>query len=175
MIKILFFALALIVPVCLSGQDSSNDYDNSSDLKFGIGAAAGFSTGYGLSFRYWPANWGIQFTTAPYYTENDSQISLGATVLNTIKNDGRIKLFLYLGNHVLYEKWSDYSYDGSNSDPSKYTTWILGAGPGFEFIILEKISFNLMFGVASYTEYSNNYDTDWMLNMTAETGLYYKF
>ncbi|MEZ5010496.1 MAG: hypothetical protein R2744_02125 [Bacteroidales bacterium] len=173
--KILFLAM-LIIPVYLSAQDTPDKYNGSKKLEYGIGAAAGFSTGYGLSFRYWPSDWGIQLTTAPYYTKNDSRVSIGASLLRTLNDDSRIiQLYVYYGNHLLIERWSDYYYDGNYGETSKYTTWITGIGPGFEFTIAGKVSFNLMFGIASYTEFSNNHDTSWMLNMTAETGLYYKF
>lgn len=158
--------LLLFIAVMLPARGQSADAEE--DLKFGIGAAAGFSTGYGLSFRYWPSDWGIQLTTAPYYMKNDAQVSFGATALRTIKDDGRIKLFLYWGNHILHERYS-YYYDPSNNEINKNTSWISGIGPGFEFTILDKVSFNLMFGIATYT------DGDFMINMTGETGLYYKF
>jgi len=161
---IIFILLAL--PLMVYGQEKPAQEQE--ELKFGIGAAAGFSTGYGLSFRYWPSDWGIQITTAPYYSNNDAQLSFGATTLRTIKNDGRIKLFVYWGNHILYEKYSYYYYD-DNYEYDKNTTWISGIGPGFEFNLFDKISFNLMFGIATYV------NGDFMLNMTAETGLYYKF
>lgn len=175
MIKRVVLIVAIMIPVIAFSQNQPNESEYKNELKFGVGAAAGFSTAYGLSFRYWPAKLGIQLTTAPYISKYDTQISFGATVLNTIKQDDRIRLFIYFGNHILYEKW-DYSYDiYSNSDISKYTTWIMGAGPGFEFTILRKMSFNLMFGLASYSNFNANNENDWMLNMTAETGLYYKF
>lgn len=176
MIRKLFFVILMSAPLSLFGQDELFEQTNSKEFKFGVGAAAGFSTGYGLSFRYWPGDWGIQFTTAPYYTKYDSRMSFGTTILRSVKDDDRIKLFVYAGNHILYEKWGYYyDYDIYTPDSSSSTTWILGAGPGFEFTILRKISFNMMFGIASYTEFNKNNENDWMLNMTVETGLYYKF
>lgn len=161
--------ILLSLPLIIYGQDKPEQEQE--ELKFGIGAAAGFSTGYGLSFRYWPSDWGIQITTAPYYSNNDAQISFGATTLKTIKDGGRIKLFMYWGNHILYENYSYYytSYPNDVEETSRSTTWTSGIGPGFEFTFLDKISFNLMFGIATYV------GRDFMLNMTAETGLYYKF
>ncbi len=163
--KKLISILLIVIPLLSYGQNAEK---NNNDLKFGIGAAAGFSTGYGLSFRYWPSDWGLQVTSAPYYSSDDAQISFGLTTLRTIKDDGRIKLFLYWGNHILYEKYS-YYYDSYYDGVHKHTTWISGIGPGFEFTLFDKVSFNLMFGVATYV------DGDFMLNMTGETGLYYKF
>ncbi|MFO7754809.1 MAG: hypothetical protein ACQERS_15055 [Bacteroidota bacterium] len=163
--SVIFILLAL--PLIVYAQEKPAQAQE--EFKFGIGAAAGFSTGYGLSFRYWPTDWGLQLTTAPYYSNNDAQISFGATTLKTIKDDGRIKLFMYWGNHILYEKYSYYYNYPYDEETDKYTTWISGIGPGFEFTFLDKVSFNLMFGIATYVE------RDFMLNMTAETGLYYKF
>ena len=173
MLKKLIVVIAVIIPLTLFSQESNN---SQKEYKFGIGAAAGFSTGYGLSFRYWPSNWGLQLTTAPYYSEQSSTISLGITTLRLIKDDGRIRLFGYVGNHLYYEKNKNwYNYPEENQETLKSTTWILGAGPGIEFIIAKKVSFNLMFGIASYTKFSNQYDTNWKLNMTGESALYYRF
>lgn len=173
MLKKLIVIIAVTVPLTLFSQESDKSQN---EYKFGIGAAAGFSTGYGLSFRYWPSDWGLQITTAPYYSDYNSSVSLGVTALRLIRDDGKIRLFGYIGNHLYYESYKEwYYYPQESSGTEKSTTWILGAGPGFEFIIAKKVSFNLMFGIASYTEFSNNYDTDWSLNMTIETGLYYRF
>jgi hypothetical protein len=175
MIKRVLLIMALIGPITLFSQESESGSGTSDQMKFGVGAAAGFSTGYGLSFRYWPTDWGVQFTTAPYISDNDSRVSVGVTALKSIKDDNRLRLFVYLGNHFMYEKWGGYSWDGYTEDPHVNTTWIIGVGPGFDFTILNKVSFNLMFGIASYSESYSEYENNWMLNMTAEAGLYYKF
>ncbi len=159
-----FFLFTLILfPLKINSQEPELDL---SDYRFGVGAAAGFSTGYGLSFRYWPGNWGIQLTTAPYYTPDDATISFGATALRSLTYDRKVDLFLYIGNHLLYESYTDY---WDNGDHQQYLTWIIGAGPGFEFTIFDRASFNVMFGIASY------FDGELMINMTVETGLYYTF
>ncbi len=167
--KIIVIVL-LLSTLTLSGQEVPDDNE---PLIFGIGAAAGFSTGYGLSFRYWPGKVGFQFTTAPYISKEETMVSLGGTMLFTLKEEHIIRLYLYWGNHFLVDRYS-YEYSQYPPDESREFHWITGVGPGFEFTIAQRMSFNLMFGIASYS-ISRNGENIWMLNMTAESGLYYRF
>lgn len=153
-------------PVKAQVQDTPSDFNQ--PYVYEIGAAAGFSTGYGLSFRYWPKKYGIQVNFAPYYDEYGSMISLGTTGLMQVEDNGWSRFFFYLGNHLHYDKM--FADDYTPEDQTNLT-WVVGAGPGLELLIKERVGINVMFGVASYL------DTDgyWMLNLTGETGLYYRF
>ena len=137
------------------------------EYPYSIGAAAGFSTGYGLSFRYWPTKYGVQVNFAPYYDDIGTMISFGATGLMEVENNGWSRFYFYLGNHIHYDSYRD-TYENTTR---RITTWVIGAGPGLEFLIRDRVGINIMFGIASFAD-NENY---WMLNLTGETGLYYRF
>src|SRR6056297_64271 len=165
-VSTLLLGLFILNPDPVKAQDTPHDFTQT--YVYEIGAAAGFSTGYGLSFRYWPKKYGIQVNFAPYYDEYGSMISLGATGLMQVEDNGWSRFFFYLGNHLHYNK--TFADDYLPEDQT-ILTWIVGAGPGLELLIKERVGINVMFGVASYL------DTDeyWMLSLTGETGLYYRF
>ncbi|MFZ5942078.1 MAG: hypothetical protein ACOYXB_16040 [Bacteroidota bacterium] len=158
---LLMLVLLLSSGIRVSAQEMQPSY------RFGIGAAAGFSTGYGLSFRYWPGNWGVQTTFAPYYDENGGVISFGLAGMRLIEDAGWIRFFAYAGQHFFFDSYSEYSAP----DPDTYFMSVTGIGPGLEFVIKQRLGINVMFGMAFY--YNNENTT--MLNLTGETGIYYRF
>ena len=171
MIKTLLFILvALLVFQTASSQDPVKPA-----LKHEIGMAAGMSTGVGISYRYWPGKFGFQFTTTPNFEKDQAQASFGLTGLMKLTEISWLRFFLYLGNHYLYEKWEYYDYDMNGNPTESYTEiqqrYVVGIGPGFEFLIGKKISLNVMFGFRSDWRSTGNY----MIGFTGETGLYYRF
>jgi len=66
--------------------------------------------------------------------------------------------------------YTDYSKSnrGYYDAPSPDNSFSTGIGIGIEFIILKRISFNLMGGYAGYHTFEQ-------IGFTAETGLYFKF
>jgi hypothetical protein len=64
-------SLMVFLVINLQAQDQTNqntaeDNEANVDMKHGIGAAAGFTTGYGLSYRYYMEHLRFQFTFSPY-------------------------------------------------------------------------------------------------------------
>ncbi|MGB7566696.1 MAG: hypothetical protein WBM07_02475 [Chitinivibrionales bacterium] len=144
---------------------------------YNVGAAAGFVTGYGLSYRQWFDNNGIQLTLTPYYSKSSTEtyynVSFGVTGLRMIKEANYVNLFLYYGPHFWhsYDKYPTYNYANSSSDTiARSTLLFLGGGPGFDFHFW-RMSFNLMFGLAFRTDFVDNSG----IQFTGETGLYYSF
>jgi hypothetical protein len=160
--KVLALFLCLVsLPVALSGQEKA---DTLSKAKFNnsLGVAAGFTTGYGLSYRYWPRKFGIQITFAPYENKYEAHYSFGLAFLVKVINTEKANFFLYEGNHFLFNK-QKYEYN-----PTHNTAIYNGIGIGIEFIMLKYISFNLMGGYAGF----ENFDR---VGFTGETGLYFRF
>jgi hypothetical protein len=144
-----------------------------------IGAAAGFSTGYGLSYRHWLKPFGIQGTFAPYYSTDEyetfANVSCGLTFLYLLKEARIINLFLYGGPHFwyYYDKYKDgdlvYSY---GDDDTEIDRWLfVGGGPGLDFHFWQ-VSINLMFGVMFR---ANLFAGESGVNPTGEIGLYYSW
>ncbi|MGD2035610.1 MAG: hypothetical protein PVF73_11170 [Bacteroidales bacterium] len=122
--------------------------------KHQVGANAGFTTGLGISYRYWPDKPGIQFTVIPAKYEDNTFISLGLTGLYTLAEKKYFKPFLFLGNHYVI-----------TSEDQEYN---IGFGPGFS--VGSDVRFNFMLGYGFY-------DVLYTFNMfpTMEAGVYYKF
>jgi hypothetical protein len=151
---------------------------------YNVGAAAGWVTGYGLSYRQWFNANGLQLTLTPYYTKSSSEtyynVSLGVTGLRMIKEARIVNLFAYYGTHVLfnYDKYHEniYPYNAYPYTPvdttliTRSTRLFLGGGPGFDFHFW-KMSFSIMFGVAFRTDFGDNTG----ITPTGETALYYSF
>ena len=149
--------------------------------KYAIGIGAGFSTGYGLSFRYTPSKFGLQANFAPYYSETVKTYSGGITFLYTLIEARTTNLFIYQGNHYYSNSTVEYRDTVSqiyySSDPDlpnvvkEKTTesyFNNGIGFGIEIIIAKRIGFNLMAGYGFYVNFTQ-------VNVTGEAGLYYKF
>lgn len=157
-----------LLPANLSAQDNPDEVK----YRYGIGGGAGFTTGYGLSFRYLPKRFGAQINFAPYSDSRTDRYSVGITFLYTLI-EGRVSsLFLYQGNHYYYN--SDLWY---NYDPLAGTDFLVrstesyvnnGLGFGIDITIAKRIGLNLMTGYAFYDNFNK-------LNVTGEAALFYKF
>jgi len=160
--------LPLLFILSLTGSISAQvDSTRKVAFKHSVGAALGFTTGYGLSYRYWPGTAGVQFTFAPTSSASESRVSAGLTFLFKLVGTERANLFLYQGNHLHYrnlKRYYNYPYTTNYKVYNSYN----GIGVGMEFIIVKRISFNLMGGYAAY----ENFDR---LSLTGETGLFFKF
>lgn len=144
-------------------------------LKHSLGAAAGFTTGYGISYRYWPKKFGIQATFAPYSTKNKRLFSTGLTFLYSLLENEGSNLYLYQGNHFFYESTYRNDYYSNNTANSTNRSWKTdnsflnnGLGFGIELIAAKRVGINLMAGYAFYKNFEQ-------LNLTGEFGLFYKF
>ena len=147
--------------------------ENESKLKHSLGAGAGFTTGYGLSYRYMPKRFGAQVNFAPYKNTDVERYSVGLTFLYTLIETRAANLFIYQGNHFFSNSQNVMIYD--KFDPMMVTTERQtdsyvnnGAGIGIEFIIGKRIGFNLMGGYAFYRNFTQ-------IQFTGETALYFKF
>lgn len=143
------------------------------EYKYGIGGGAGFTTGYGLSFRYLPKKFGAQLNFAPYKAEDTERYSLGLTFIYKIIESKITNLYLYQGNHYYYNSYLAYTYNPNvpySEELKKVKESYLNNGVGFgiEIIIAKRIGLNLMAGYAFYDNFRK-------LNVTGEAALYYKF
>ena len=115
---------------------------------------AGFTTGLGFSYRYWPDKVGLQLTFVPVKYDTTTFISLGLTGLFTLAETKYFKPYLYLGNHyIITQNGEEYN---------------IGFGPGFS--VGSVVRFNLMIGYGFYDVLKT-----FSMFPTAEIGVYYKF
>ena len=184
MARLRLFAVLLFF--CLFVENSFGDINKVGNRN--VGAAAGFVTGYGLSYRQWIGTWGVQLTTAPFHQKQEdwssTRVSIGITALKKIKEAKLVNLFAYLGPHYHFYRTTDTYYAYPNyepyapvTDPQKRTSTylsrilFLGGGPGIDFHFL-RISFSLMFGISGQFNFDAN---ETALHLTGESALYYSF
>ena len=146
---------AVLLFFCMFVENSLGDINKVGNRN--VGAAAGFVSGYGLSYRQWIGTWGFQLTTAPYYQKNgigsDASLSLGITALKKIKEAKLVNLFGYLGPHFYLNRSTDTYYEYPPYEPyapavkprektsiNQSRILFLGGGPGIDFHFL-RISF----------------------------------
>ena len=164
--------IAVVTAIAFGEQEKkveSNFYTHN------IGAGAGVSTGLGLSYRHWfPNTWGVQVNLIPIVNNTsgsrDIFTSFGLTGLKILKQARMVSLFGYTGGHWMYQK-NTYPDNGvGGSVDTKISTVYLGFGPGID-IHFWKLSFNIMAGIAGrYVD-----STNWGIQMSGETALYYTF
>ncbi len=156
----------------LNAQDSINKIQE--NYQFGVGGGAGFTTGYGLSFRYVPKRFGAQINFAPYKDKNETErYSLGVTLIYMLMQNKITNFYLYQGNHYYYNSEIITIYNPNIPDHEEKIRntdryFNNGFGFGIEIIMARRIGLNLMAGYAFY----NNFQ---QLNVTGEMALYYKF
>lgn len=145
----IFTTLLLIFTLTLAAAQDDQKIRNHQ-----VGANLGFTTGMGISYRYWPSKLGVQTTFIPIKTDSLKFFSFGLTGLLTLTEKNHFKTFLYLGNHLV-----------SSNGHQEYN---IGFGPGFS--VGSTVRFNLMIGYGFF-------DVTDTFNMlpTGEIGLYYKF
>ncbi len=179
-------------------SDDKNDLEIE-NIKHGIGGAAGFTTGYGLSYRYYLDKVVFQGTFAPLMeNKDDMTFSTGLTFMYRLVSAKNTRFYLYESNHWHYNYYENESnfinYNGIHiRDYSKTVNnnIHLGLGIGFEFILWDRVSLNIMTGYSykygrvlnKRLTYENELLTNDdskvkhinMLHPTIETGLYYCF
>lgn len=146
-----------------SGEDNN--------LSHYIGGAAGFSTGYGLSYRYWPGDYGTQIVFTPISNDYQTSINLGTAVLKNLHVTKYTRLFLYLAGNGTYKRskrevYNEESKDWEETGFEQDFTGTVGIGPGLELYLFRNIVIDVMFGFSLGTG---------GLGFTAETALYYRF
>ena len=162
--------LTLLLLVSLTNQLFAQKTDSlkSDKYKHAIGAGIGFTTGHGLSYRYWPKKFGCQINFAPNKDDNSSWISAGFTFLLNLIESNRTNLFLYQGNHYYYSTRENYKYNLNKYVTTTHSQINNGIGLGIGMAFLQRINFNIMTGYAFFDNFS-------YIQMTGEASLYYKF
>lgn len=167
------FLLFTILLLNITAVFSQEKVDSS--LSKYIGAAAGTSTGIGLSYRYLADNLGAQIVFAPI----GAGLNIGIAGFKTLKKTNNTRLFLYFAANIMYENYELLEYE-DDSDTLKDPIQVeeiyrsIGIGPGLEIYIFKHIVLDIMFG------YKYNYDYGYFdsvkgLGFTGEVALYYRF
>ena len=140
---------------------------------FGFGA--GFTNGYGLTYKFLPGKFGFQITCLPIFRDygKEASIDLGVTLLKNIVQNSNNSFFLYFSNCYIYTSnksgyYSSYPNYNYVSTTIKTSKWNTGLGAGFEFDTRKRIVMDIMIGYAQY----NNFQS---LLPTGELAVFYRF
>jgi hypothetical protein len=165
-IKIL--TLGILTLLFISDTLKAQDAEPSKKSKHAVGAGLGFTTGYGLSYRYTPNKFGVQVNFAPFKNSTQEIYSIGCTFLYKLNDKNKVTLYLYEGNHYYYNQSAFFNEMNQKNEISTESYMNNGFGFGIEMPFFEQIGFNLMTGYACYDNFK-------MYNLTGEAALYFKF
>lgn len=163
--KVLIIIILITTTLSIYSDESKETYD-----KY-IGAGFGMTTGFGLSYRYWPQNWGGQVLFTPIWDDDTIGFNLGFAGFRRLHETKYTRLFLYLATSS-YMDWNEaeeFEVKDDNTETNEDSMTFepaIGFGPGLEIFLFDHIVIDVMFGFGL----TNN-----GLNFTAETGLYYRF
>ena len=168
-ISLLVFAFLASLSTFSQQVDKKDDilrYDHA------IGIGAGFTTGFGFSYKYCPNKYGFMINVGPY-SQNYGELatySLGLTFLKKIAENPYNNFYVYLSNSYLYNRYQTYNYFSTYTQIAYETTeqWNTGLGIGFEFDARKRVVMNIMVGYAQYNTFQN-------LFPTIEASLHYRF
>ncbi|KPK82156.1 MAG: hypothetical protein AMS27_14850 [Bacteroides sp. SM23_62_1] len=165
--KNLFLSFLLILGIFITSPTSGqkeNNRNGQKKIEHSIGVAFGFTTGYGLAYRLKINTIGFRTNFAPYIDQYKNIYNIGLTLTKDLITNEKTKFLIYFSNSYNYENF--HSVAVPSRELNKYLN--TGIGIGIEFILLEKIEFDIMAGYGVYRR------TD-EVNMTAEAGFFYKF
>lgn len=159
--------LTFVTHSAQSYAQEKKDTSSNQSTKHALGLGAGYSTGYGISYRYLSGKIGAQINFAPFAETKRSIYSVGLTLLYRLREKKNTSVYLYQGNHFYYKKEEITPYLIGAPYDVKTEKWINSIGFGIEFNLSEDIGLNLMTGFASYSQTG--------INLTGETALFYRF
>ncbi len=128
--------------------------------KHAVGLHAGFTTGVGFSYRFWPKKFGIQLTGVPFFNSKKDRttVFMGVSLMYKVMESRRIDLFTYLGNHYSYRTHAESRHNAG-----------LGFGMNIHNVI-NRMYFTFQGGYAIYELNKSPFSL-----ITAEVGVYFRF
>ncbi len=163
------FAL-IISALSTTGIFAQMNDGNVLKLAHEFGMHAGATTAVGISYRYWPTDFGVQLTALPIKTSNETWISLGITGLYSFHESRTVHFFGYFGNNLIIDNHSSYTNPvyPYNTEYVNHSRYNIGIGPGFAFGT--RVRFNIMAGYGFYDVFG-----EFLIYPTGEIGLYFRY
>ncbi len=132
--------------------------ENEKKLDHYIGIGAGFTSGFGLSYRMSYGKFGAQLNFAPVsFNDNRSLFSSGILAKYRVSESRITNLHIYGAGHFLQIEDYDQIREYFNT----------GIGFNFEFNSTKRIVFNWKFGIGAYNYFKR-------LSLTGEAGIHYR-
>ncbi len=167
--QILLILFSIIIIDFANGQDTTvKQTQDFMPYKWRIGAGAGFTTGFGLSFKYQPKKIGVQLNMFPYLDDYGKKnlICVGLTLTKDLWRNNNGGVFLYLAN-----SFTSITRQRYYSSDSYYTTSTDNTGFGIGY---EQLSKNKRLAIGTMIGYAQ-YDSLKQLLITGEIAIHYLF
>lgn len=142
-----------------------NKHDDARYFKHNLGVGFGPSTGYGLSYRYFPAKLGVQGNLGLYSDQDHRFVNIGATFLYSIHTTSFSNFYVYQANSYNQQKYPSYDTPLFGMIPN---TTNIGLGLGIELVVFDNFSLNLMYGYGVQGKFKT-------ILPNPECAFYYKF
>jgi hypothetical protein len=171
--------LSLIVLASVFNSVAQDEKETFISPKHFIGLHAGSTTGYGISYRYWPTKFGGEITSSPRF-ERDGlyTVSTGLSFLYKLKENKRYTIYSYVGNSLLATKQNEYTSIFNQVTGTYFTISTIekreeynaSIGFGYKVNFWQNLDFNLQAGYGFY-----DLTNDLYTNFTGEISMYYHF
>ena len=142
-----------------------NKHNDPRHFKQSLGVGFGQSTGYGLSYRYFPAKLGVQGNLGLYSDQDHRFVNIGATFLYSVHTTNFSNFYVYQANSYNHQKYPSYDTALFGMIPN---TTNIGLGLGLELVVIDNFSFNLMYGYGVQGKFQT-------ILPQPECAFYYKF
>lgn len=112
-----------------------------------IGLHAGWSSGYGLSYRYEVNDWEFMSVFSPIINRYNNWYSVGQTAMRTVHKGKNANMFLYLGGHYHYYLYEFNDFNGLLT--MRNTQYMIGGfGYGIKIWFSENVFLSMQMGVS---------------------------
>lgn len=139
-------AIILLLSLQTAGF-SQNDTSFKKTFKHNIGFGAGFTTGYGLAYRYMPERFGIQGVIGGKKDSYESEFNAGVTFIYDLNDTRFTTFYIYQSNSYKYNFTKNDGYYSTGS--SETNTINNGLGFGLELRVSKHLCANAMVGYGS--------------------------
>ena len=129
-LSLLLFSFVGHGALAQSGTEEKTQY------KHYFGVNAGSTSGFGLSYKFYPRKTGFQITALPLIVDSEEKISVAFTTLFSLKQEDRGDFILFVSHHLTNFYRGVYTYN-------------FGIGPGYE-IKENSLNMTIMVGYALY-------------------------
>jgi hypothetical protein len=133
-------------------------------FKHSLGFGAGYSTGYGISYRYFGEKFGAQINFGPNKNGKELEVSTGLTFLYRILDLKDFTFYVYQGNNFYIKK--EINKETKKIVEENYFN--NGLGIAGEWVFNSHIGLNLMGGYSSRENFKK-------IGFTGEVAVYFKF
>lgn len=167
--RLLAIATLVLMTIGLNAQKNNSE---TKEFKHGIGLAAGSTTGYGLSYQYFPNKFGVQVVFGGIKASEYVNVSTGLVFKMDMVESKKASLFLYQSNSLIYSsyEYGDYDYEtGELLGSTTERSYIFnnGIGVGSDISLGKRLSLNVMGGIGSYDVFE-------IVTITGEISAFYR-